>query len=53
MIFRDLVGDACDNNVDRDFDGIQDNRDNCPDIANADQVDTDGLILDSMWNFYR
>lgn len=39
---RDLVGDACDNDMDRDFDGIQDNKDNCPDIPNADQVDTDG-----------
>ena len=39
--FSDLVGDACDNDIDRDSDGIQDNKDNCPDIANADQVDTD------------
>lgn len=42
LSFRDLVGDACDNNLDKDFDGIQDNRDNCPDFPNADQVDTDG-----------
>lgn len=41
----DLVGDACDNNMDRDYDGIQDNRDNCPDVPNADQVDTDGKFL--------
>jgi thrombospondin 2/3/4/5 len=40
--FSDLIGDACDNNKDRDLDGIQDNRDNCPDVPNADQVDTDG-----------
>lgn len=37
----DLIGDACDNNRDRDSDGIQDNRDNCIDVANADQTDTD------------
>lgn len=36
-----MVGDACDNNLDRDLDGVQDNRDNCPDIANAEQTDTD------------
>lgn len=41
-IQSDLVGDACDNNIDRDSDGIQDNRDNCVLIPNADQVDTDG-----------
>ena len=33
-----------------DRDGIQDNYDNCPDIANADQKDTDsdgnGRLLD-------
>lgn len=37
-----MVGDACDNNIDRDADGIQDNRDNCVLVPNADQVDTDG-----------
>lgn len=39
------MGDACDNNMDRDFDGIQDNRDNCPDVPNADQVDTDSKFM--------
>lgn len=42
--FSDLVGDACDNDIDRDLDGIQDNKDNCPEIPNADQVDTDSKI---------
>lgn len=37
-----MVGNACDNNIDRDFDGIQDDRDNCVAIPNADQLDTDG-----------
>lgn len=37
-----MVGNACDNNIDRDFDGIQDDRDNCVSIPNADQHDTDG-----------
>ncbi|GFY53489.1 thrombospondin-4 [Trichonephila inaurata madagascariensis] len=37
-----LVGDACDNNLDNDFDGIQNNVDNCPDVPNSDQLDTDG-----------
>ena len=37
-----MIGDACDNNRDRDNDGIQDNKDNCPDVQNADQSDTDG-----------
>lgn len=36
-----MIGDACDNNKDRDDDGIQDNKDNCIDVPNADQVDTD------------
>ncbi|GBO17889.1 Thrombospondin-3a [Araneus ventricosus] len=35
-------GDTCDNNLDNDFDGIQNNVDNCPDIPNSDQLDTDG-----------
>lgn len=26
----------------RDLDGIQDDLDNCPNVANADQLDTDG-----------
>ena len=34
-----LDGDACDG--DRDDDGILDSSDNCPLIANADQLDTD------------
>lgn len=37
----DLVGDACDSNIDRDRDGIQDSLDNCPDIPNSDQHDAD------------
>jgi hypothetical protein len=36
-----LIGDACDNNRDFDDDGIQDDKDNCPNIANADQTDSD------------
>lgn len=27
--------------IDRDRDGIQDSKDNCPKIANSDQLDTD------------
>lgn len=38
---RDLVGDACDSNIDRDKDGIQDNVDNCPNIPNGEQRDAD------------
>lgn len=41
-IDNDLVGDACDNNIDRDHDGIQYGLDNCPLYANANQLDTDG-----------
>lgn len=39
------MGDACDNDLDWDLDGIQDNRDNCPNVPNADQtdIDADGL----------
>ena len=36
------MGDACDSNIDRDRDGIQDSLDNCPDIPNSDQHDADG-----------
>lgn len=32
------VGDACDNNIDRDRDGIQYGVDNCPKIPNSDQL---------------
>lgn len=38
----DLIGDACDNDFDRDLDGIQDNKDNCVTVPNADQLDRDG-----------
>lgn len=40
----DLVGDACDNDTDKDSDGIQDNKDNCVNVPNADQADSDGEI---------
>ncbi len=35
------MGDVCDNNDDRDGDGIQDDRDNCPDTPNSNQLDAD------------
>ncbi len=35
------MGDQCDNDVDRDKDGVQDDMDNCLRLANADQLDTD------------
>lgn len=38
---NDLVGDQCDNNEDIDEDGHQNNQDNCPYIANANQADHD------------
>lgn len=38
---NDLVGDQCDNNEDIDDDGHQNNKDNCPYIANANQADHD------------
>lgn len=38
---KNLVGDACDNGMDRDFDGIPDLQDNCPDNPNSDQLDSD------------
>lgn len=38
---NDLVGDQCDNNQDIDEDGHQNNLDNCPYVANANQVDHD------------
>lgn len=37
----DLVGDKCDSNQDIDEDGHQNNLDNCPYIANANQADHD------------
>ena len=37
----DLVGDQCDNNQDIDEDGHQNNLDNCPYVANANQADQD------------
>ncbi|MCA9525356.1 MAG: thrombospondin type 3 repeat-containing protein, partial [Myxococcales bacterium] len=33
-------GDVCD--ADRDGDGVANGEDNCPDVANADQLDADG-----------
>jgi hypothetical protein len=39
------VGDACDEPpppTDTDGDGVPDETDNCPDVANPDQADTDG-----------
>ena len=45
------MGDACDNDIDRDFDGIQDNKDNCPDIPNAEQTDTDGETFNKKFHF--
>ena len=48
---NDLIGDACDSDIDRDKDGIQDSEDNCPRIPNSDQLDTDGdgrYLLDDM-----
>ena len=36
------IGDVCDNSLDKDMDGRQDNMDNCPLIPNADQADADG-----------
>lgn len=37
----DLIGDTCDNNQDIDEDGHQNNMDNCPYVANANQADHD------------
>lgn len=36
-----MIGDQCDNNQDIDEDGHQNNLDNCPYIANANQADHD------------
>ena len=36
------MGDVCDNHLDRDKDGRQDNMDNCPYVPNSDQADADG-----------
>lgn len=38
---NDLIGDQCDNNQDIDEDGHQNNLDNCPYVANANQADHD------------
>ena len=35
------VGDACDDGIDTDQDGYPDSVDNCPDTANAEQLDSD------------
>lgn len=39
----DGIGVACDPDDDSDGDGIPDMQDNCPEIANADQINTDKL----------
>ena len=36
------MGNECDTNRDSDRDGVQDNLDNCPSKANAEQADHDG-----------
>lgn len=36
-----MIGDSCDSGIDRDRDGVQDSKDNCPKVANSDQLDTD------------
>ncbi|MGK0241137.1 MAG: hypothetical protein ACI92G_004629 [Candidatus Pelagisphaera sp.] len=38
----EFSGDTDPNNADTDSDAIQDGNDNCPALANADQLDTDG-----------
>ena len=35
------IGDACDDGIDTDHDGVPDSHDNCPSIPNADQLDSD------------
>jgi syndecan 4 len=39
---QDLIGDFCDTDADRDSDGVQDDWDNCEEVANSDQADIDG-----------
>ena len=39
---EDTFGNVCDDNDDKDSDGIPDVVDNCVNIPNADQLDTDG-----------
>ena len=36
------VGDVCDDGNDSDKDGIPDSSDNCPNVANSNQLDLDG-----------
>ena len=36
-----FVGDTCDVGLDTDNDGVVDGADNCPNISNSDQLDTD------------
>ena len=35
------IGDACDDGIDTDNDGVPDTHDNCPNIPNGDQLDSD------------
>ena len=35
------IGDACEGSDDTDGDGVPDTNDNCPNLANSDQLDTD------------
>ena len=39
--YKFIIGDACDKGPDKDSDGEPDISDNCPDVHNSDQLDTD------------